>query len=337
MGEADAGLECEGSECSEGPIVLAAGQDGPNSIAIHNEVVYWTNQGNTSDDASGTVNACPVAGCPETGPTVLYQELAMPAQLHVRGSSLYYLRFAFGTVSGAFKGLTPVRGSIDGGTISLEDFLMNPSSASGEALALTVDSQFVYFSHRGSNGSTRMAACDLVGCPNDGNDIYILEDEPGQISAVTSRNQVGYYAKLEQATLARRGIAAQQPEDIFSPAVSVVSLQTDGTDLFWATGLDPEQNPGLEIQNHISRVAVTGGAKEELAEVDLISSMVLDGEWLYFAETSGRIARVNTDGGSIEELASGQDDPRGLALDASHIYWVNFGNRSGSVMKLARP
>jgi hypothetical protein len=57
---------------------------------------------------------------------------------------------------------------------------------------------------------------------------------------------------------------------------------------------------------------------------------------IYFAlRESGTISRVARTGGTVQILATSQDKPVALALDASNVYWVNSGSTygTGSVMK----
>jgi sugar lactone lactonase YvrE len=61
--------------------------------------------------------------------------------------------------------------------------------------------------------------------------------------------------------------------------------------------------------------------------------------WTYeVGDTDGRIMRVASSGGAPVALASNQLHPRGLAVDKTHLYWVNMGTGAatypGSVMKV---
>lgn len=67
-----------------------------------------------------------------------------------------------------------------------------------------------------------------------------------------------------------------------------------------------------------------------------VVSLAMNATDIYFAlRESGTISRVARTGGTVQVLATSQDKPVALALDASNVYWVNSGSTygTGSVMK----
>lgn len=61
-------------------------------------------------------------------------------------------------------------------------------------------------------------------------------------------------------------------------------------------------------------------------------TIAVDATSIYFPSTSdGRIVKVSKAGGSPVILADGQNQPIGIAVDATNVYWTNQG---GSVMKV---
>jgi hypothetical protein len=52
--------------------------------------------------------------------------------------------------------------------------------------------------------------------------------------------------------------------------------------------------------------------------------------WTDFGQTNGKLTRINVDGSIRFPIASYQAYPDGLSLDATSVYWVNYG--SGQVM-----
>jgi hypothetical protein len=70
-----------------------------------------------------------------------------------------------------------------------------------------------------------------------------------------------------------------------------------------------------------------GTADTQLAaNVDLAYAIDLDATHVYFVSsntTTGSVRRVLKDGTQAEVIASNQQEPRGIALDANYVYWVN--------------
>jgi hypothetical protein len=67
-------------------------------------------------------------------------------------------------------------------------------------------------------------------------------------------------------------------------------------------------------------------------------NLAADATYVYFTRNKeGTVSRVPRKGGAVVVLASSQDNPRSLAVDANNVYWANepptYG--SGSVMKRA--
>ena len=57
-------------------------------------------------------------------------------------------------------------------------------------------------------------------------------------------------------------------------------------------------------------------------------SIAVDSKYAYWtnrAGSAGSVQRVSIDGGAVEVLASNQNDPDGLAINATNVYWANVG------------
>jgi hypothetical protein len=69
---------------------------------------------------------------------------------------------------------------------------------------------------------------------------------------------------------------------------------------------------------------VNGGLPQTLVSGAVVSAIVVDSSYVYFADqTNGAIARVPLAGGNPEILAGNQDNPIALCSDGQSLYWAN--------------
>jgi sugar lactone lactonase YvrE len=98
----------------------------------------------------------------------------------------------------------------------------------------------------------------------------------------------------------------------------------DATSVYWTTSSDVRKldkaSPG-NMPVVLGSITSTGG-------------IALDKDAVYVTDTlDGKVLRFCKAGGQVTEIATGQLDPRGIAVDASGVYWVN--GVDGSVRRAA--
>jgi hypothetical protein len=86
----------------------------------------------------------------------------------------------------------------------------------------------------------------------------------------------------------------------------------------------------------VGRVAMDGSQKTILASgQQLPRAIAVDATYMYFTdEGDGTVRRVPSGGGQLETLASGQVQPWGIAIDDEFVYWAAKG--AGTILKVAK-
>lgn len=74
--------------------------------------------------------------------------------------------------------------------------------------------------------------------------------------------------------------------------------------------------------------------QEVASSVDDPRGLAVDESHVYWTTGGGDVQRVPKSGGAVETLAEHQDTPGALAVDATHLYWVN--DATGRVMRLSK-
>jgi len=186
----------------------------------------------------------------------------------------------------------------------------------------------------GGGGLTRIAVdsvafwgardINLVRAPRTGSPSTFAQAGTGKVIGLAADGLAVYFFDTETIYRAPGGLNAT----IFQAKEVPVDIAVDEKSVFWLNGtgtimrLDKDK-AGLEAPKPLTEGI--GG----------LARMALDGDTLYFTAGGsvagkGKVGAVPKAGGPVTEIAADQNGPFGIAVDATGVYWANYGD--GTVM-----
>jgi hypothetical protein len=292
------GKACDSGVCFGGScaVVLASGQKFPYGIATDGVNVYWTNDGEDS------VVSVPVGG---GAPKVLATAQPGVAFLATDGAHVYWANE--GTAANDWADGSVVKAPVGGGP------LVTLATQQSHAGAIAVDAQDVYWTTT-DPGRVRKVALG-GGAPVD----VATKSAPFSIALqgsnvfYSSGSSVGYAPKAGGVVTT---LSSGYPRGV----------ATDATNLYWANTGDIGK---------VFAVPLGGGGRFEVA-TGMVKPLFVatDGKAVYVTdEGANSVVRGSLSGGTVT-LAKAQGGPRGIAVDATNVYWANYA--SGTILKLAK-
>lgn len=194
-----------------------------------------------------------------------------------------------------------------------------------KSVRIAVDDTHVYWTNEQGSQISRV--------PKQGGATQVVTNQANTPFTFTLSDSTVYYAELRAGgsvgSVAKTGGAAPTPLATGENWPFEVALT--GTHLYWT-----------ELANNagVRRVALAGGPAETvITGLNNPTAVVQDGINLYIAVfgtggSKGQVLSLSLQGSTLTPLAINQAQPRGLAFDATFIYWTNGGD--GTVMKTAK-
>jgi hypothetical protein len=205
-------------------------------------------------------------------------------------------------------------------------------SGTGTVNDVAVGGGFVWWSATGTNGDPPFQRVPEGGGAAEA----LVTDLSTSVLYLVSNPSVLYASILNGATTSLHRLALDNPVS-FEPVGSNLSIQ-------FLSQLFIDASHTYYAADGLARIAHAATEAEPLANIDNISGVVVEGQTAFVtADASGScqpgagsVIRVPLDTKQPEVMVSGQDCPRGIAIDPAGLYWVNSGTRLGSSL-LADP
>lgn len=270
----------------------------------------------------------PRSECPPSAPglpVVLAADLSSPTGMAIDDAYVYWAEFGGGNV-GRIRRVPICGGSIT--TLATDPTLIGQNIA--------VNAAYVYW-ESGSNPVGSSAPFSIMRIAKTGGtpesvtpSVALSPVTPFAVGATAVYCSVGYQLSLDAIPL------DGAPPQVFVPAAGLLgTIAVNSGHLYWAEGTS-----GAELLEAPLDQAFQGtGTLLAFASLSTVpAQLVTDATTLYWTETgsngmsAGNVCSVPIAGGAQVVLASGQTNPRGIAVHGGSVFWTNMSDpSSGSV------
>jgi len=311
------GEVCTGS-CSDsmcGPGVLAGNQNHPARVTVDATNVYWVNLGTLPSFADSEIKQLPIAGGPEV---TLASNQSTVFALAVDATDVYWC--TNGTSASGYADSTIMKVAIGGGSPQV-------LATTQAAMELVVDGGVVYWTSAGTSPNYVDGA--IYSIPVTGGSPTAVATGLNKPSWLVSGTNDLFFVTSNDDTIHKVAKAGGSPTALHS-TTPITGLHHFGQTVYYSVF-----GKGLET------IAVTGGMPNKFAPSVGARFMADDGVDLFWADEAtgpptGIVHRKPLVGGAVPSpYITGQDSPWDVDIDATNVYWANFGDTSsanGSIM-----
>lgn len=299
------GVSCLGGACLAGkcqPLVLASGQDVPNTIALDASNVYWMNFGKSALNGGLLMTVPRNAGAE---PKALAKVLD-PGGLAVTGGLAYYTSYSGKAI---FQ-------------VSLSTAAKEIAKTAGNPSSLAVSGGWIYFGDEGTTTWTLTKVNTSGGQPT-----VVFANQSDVRSLTVLGSTLVWANRLSNAVLSGStgGGLVRTLASVAKPSGVVMD----------------SNNAYVAGSGQIVRVPLyVGSAVTLVPGLKSPQSLALDGRWLYWSDHGtgagdGSLMRIDIKDGGPTTLASNLTRPAQIAVGGDAVYWTDSG--AGTVQKLALP
>lgn len=283
----------------------------PRDIDVRDGTVYVTTENAEDENLTGSIVAIPTAS---PTPKILARNQRAPHQVAAGGGFVYWL--ASPNDDGAV-----MRVPVAGGTpVKIAaTFILS-------AAALTATDDAVYW----VNLNKLMRAKHKDAKPEQ---IAVVGDHGDSSRALAVYKDRAYF--VNQQTLWEVKLSAKTFLDIARGPALVFGIAVDDDGIFWSDRGDITTTAG----NGEVRKILYGSKQADVVQagVRLPWGVATDEQFVYWVsnkDREGTIWRAQKKGSHVQSIATGQDAPVDVAVDARAVYWTNASSKT--VMRLPK-
>jgi hypothetical protein len=297
----------EGGCSSCAPIdILIKDQAQPRGITVTTNYFFWTNEG------SGTVNRCPIAGC-GAGPALVGGNQAGPTTMTNDDYSVYWANSRTNGIGAC---------SIDGCPAPV--FISDKDGGNPVGVAVlsfvywTTDTGWIF----SCGGLCAFGGPQVVTSGQaDPAGIAVFNPGSGEVPIWAVKDGV---MKCDQTLCKNDGGPSRFADD--PGPVKLVAL--DAKNVYWASDVAIRSCP----------IAGCTDPPTTVADVDHPRGIALDATHIYWTNGDNTVRycpSVGCPSSGATVLAADQDDPQGIAVSPTHVYWTSRG--LGTVARVPKP
>ena len=305
--------------------------------------------GATSEPTNPDPACIPQMILPTGTPLAIGSGMVSPARLALAGDDVYVTELGAGPSLGSLVRVPKTGGEIER-VVSDQDEPGDVEASADEVYWLSGSNLHHYALTDGSSGIVQNLLAGAWDIALHGGSIYVTEAAEAQIVVLGASGEVDEIPTgLVPNAIGVDDSGSYVTSHVPDGGYWILRVESDGEVSYLYNGDFNVTSPLLVDDGYLYLGANWGFAPAEIVRgtvdgaplVTIASvpgptdSAVVADCFVYFtSHDQGEVARVPLQGGEVQVLASGQLGPRGIAVDAEAIYWVN--GESGTLMRLQK-